>query len=124
MTNIGIPARAVLAFAGLILCWGSPDEIGTRSGSSDSWSDERSFAALQLRALGALKLGAGLGLIGASLIGVSAEQTQGAAHRLAVEAATRTEPKPQPQPGAAPAPSKVVYPPSHGRPLPPPPQVR
>lgn len=120
MTNIGIPARAVLAFAGLILCWGSPGEIGAQSGGADSWATDRSFASLQLRALGALKLGAGLGLIGASLLGVSAEQTQGAAHRLAMEAATRTEPKPQPKP----EPSKVVYPPSHGRPLPPPPQVR
>ena len=107
MTNLGIPTRAVLAFAGLILCWGSPGEIGTRSGGSDSWADETSFMALQLRALGALKLGAGLGLIGASLLGVSAEQTQGAAHRLASEAAARTEPKP-----------RVEYPP-----IPRPPQV-
>lgn len=106
MTNIGIPARVVLGFAGLILCWGSPGEIGTRSGGSDSWSDERSFAALQLRGLGALKLGLGMGLIGVSLLGVSAEQTQGAAHRLAAEAAARTEPKAPPKP-----PAKPVMPP-------------
>ena len=111
MTNIGVPARCILFIAGVILSWGSPGEIGTRSGGSDSWADESSFMALQLRALGALKLGAGFGLIGASLIGVSSEQTQGAAHRLASEAAARTEPKPQP---------KVQYPTS----IPKPPQIQ
>ena len=112
MTNLGIPTRAVLAFAGLILCWGSPGEIGTRSGGSDSWADETSFMALQLRALGALKLGAGLGLIGASLLGVSAEQTQGAAHRLASQAAARIEPKAPPKPPAKPVmPPHLISPP-------------
>jgi hypothetical protein len=107
MTNIGIPARVVLGFAGLILCWGGPGEIGTRSGGSDSWADETSFMALQLRALGALKLGAGLGLIGASLLGVSAEQTQGAAHRLASQAAAKTEPKAKVQYPSIPKPPQI-----------------
>ena len=112
MTNIGLPARVILAAAGGILIWGSPGEIGTRSGGSGSWADERSFQALQLRGLGALKLGAGLGLIGASLLGVSAEQTQGAAHRLASQAAARIEPKAPPKPPAKPVmPPNLISPP-------------
>ena len=111
MTNIGIPARAILAIAGGLLMWGSPGEIGAQSGGADSWATERSFAALQLRALGGLKLGLGMGLLGISLLGVSAEQTQGAAHRLAVEAATRTEPKPQPKPAVYPPGSRLPQPP-------------
>ncbi|WP_232199013.1 hypothetical protein [Synechococcus sp. WH 7805] len=109
-----MPARALLAMGGVVLIWGSPGEIGTRSKGADSWEDETSFAALQLRALGALKMGAGLGLLGASLAGVSNEQTKSAAHRLAVEAAAKTEPKPQPP---ASAPKAPLMPPN----LPPPP---
>ena len=108
MTNIGLPARVILATAGVILFWGSPGEIGTRSSSGKSWSDETSFMALQLRALGALKLGVGLGLLGASMLGVTGEQTQGAAHRLAMEAAAKTEPKPKPK-------TPPVYPPATGK---------
>lgn len=107
MTTIGLPSRVILAAAGVILIWGSPGEIGSRSGGGDSWADERNFMALQLRALGALKLGAGLTLLGISMAGVSSEQTQGAAHRLAEEAARRTEPKPVMPPQA----KSVVYPP-------------
>ena len=111
MTNIGVPSRVVLALAGVILCWGSPGEIGTRSSSGKSWADESSFMALQLRALGALKMGAGLGLIGVSLLGVAGQQVQGAAHQLASQAAAKTEPKPNP---------KVQYPTS----IPKPPQIQ
>ena len=109
MTNIGLPARVILAAAGAILIWGSPGEIGSRSGGSSSWGDERSYAALQLRALGALKLGVGLALCGASVLGVTGEEAQGAAHRLAEHAAAKTEPKPQPP--AAPVRPAVVMPP-------------
>lgn len=101
--NIGLPARVILALAGVILFWGSPGEIGTRSSSGKAWADETSFMALQLRALGALKLGVGISLVGASLLGVSAEQSQQAAHQIALEAASRTKP-------AAP-PVKPVMPP-------------
>ena len=97
MPNIGIPSRIVLAIAGVILFWGSPGEIGAQSKGADSWSSETSFPALQLRAIGALKMGAGLGLIGVSLLGVAGQQVQGAAHKLASQAAARTEPKPRPQ---------------------------
>lgn len=103
MNNIGLPARVVLCVAGVILCWGSPDEISTRSGSGKAWSDETSYMALQLRALGALKLGIGISLVGAALLGVTAEQSQQAAHQIALEAASRTKP-------AAP-PVKPVMPP-------------
>ena len=110
MTNIGIPSRVLLAVAGVILCWGSPDEIGTQSKRAITWSSETSFAALQLRAIGALKMGAGLGLIGVSLLGVAGQQVQGAAHQLATQAAAKTEPKPK---------TKAQYPTS----VPMPPQV-
>jgi hypothetical protein len=111
MTNIGVPARCILFIAGVILSWGSPGEIGTQSKGADSWSSETSFAALQLRALGALKMGAGLGLIGVSLLGVAGQQVQGAAHQLASQAAAKTEPKPQ---------LKVQYPTA----IPKPPQIQ
>ena len=78
------------------MSWGSPGEIGARSSSGKSYGDETSFMALQLRALGALKLGAGIALLGVSMLGVSGEEAQGAAHRLAETAAAKTEPKPRP----------------------------
>ena len=93
------------------MSWGSPGEIGARSSSGKSYVDETSFMALQLRALGALKLGAGIALLGVSMLGVSGEEAQGAAHRLAETAAAKTEPKPQPKP--------VVYPPGSRLPQPP-----
>lgn len=92
MNNIGLPARVILSLAGVILIWGSPGEIGARSKAYKSYADETSFMALQLRALGALKLGVGISLIGASLLGVSTEESQQAAHQIALEAASRTKP--------------------------------
>jgi hypothetical protein len=110
MTSIGVPARFVLNLAGVILCWGSPGEIGTQSKGAKSWSQETSFAALQLRAIGALKMGAGLGLIGVSLLGVSGKPAQVASHQPAKQAAEKTEPKPR---------TKFKY----GDPIPKPPQI-
>ena len=72
MTKLGLPSRVFLAIAGVILIWGSPGEIGSRSKGADSWALESSFASLQLRALGGMKLGMGLSLLGVSLLGVGA----------------------------------------------------
>ncbi len=74
MKSIGLPARIVLLVAGLLMLWGVPGEIGASSKGSITEGYESSFMALQLRAIGGLKLGMGLGLIGVSLLGVSAKE--------------------------------------------------
>ena len=74
MKSIGLPARIVLLVAGLLMLWGVPGEIGASSEGSRTGGYESSFLALQLRAIGGLKLGMGLGLVGVSLLGVSAKE--------------------------------------------------
>ena len=53
---LGNVAAFFLVFCGIY-------EWGTQSQSADSWWKETSFAALQLRAAGKLKIGLGLGLL-------------------------------------------------------------
>ena len=76
MNNIGIPSRFLLALGGVILIWGSPVEIKSQSQGATSWALETSYASLQLHSLGALKLGMGIGLLGAALSGVGPAKTK------------------------------------------------
>ena len=115
--NIGIPTRVLLGVAGAFCLWGAPGEIGVQSGNAKSWATETSFMALQLRAIGGLKLGVGFALLGASMLGVSADESRNMTSELLAAAAQRTAVEPQPP---APQPPQAIgyQIPQHGPPQP------
>ena len=111
--KVGQWTRLFLVIGGCLMLWGVPGEIGARSKGSDSWSDETSFMALQLRAIGGLKLGLGVGLIGLSLVGagngslredIDSKMNYLAEMQLAKNAQNRSQKAVE---------KKVVYPPHH-----------
>ena len=49
--ELGQWTRLLLGISALIIMWGAPGEIAAKSAGADSWEDETSFAALQLRSI-------------------------------------------------------------------------
>ncbi len=110
--KVGQWNRLGLGIGGALIIWGAPGEIGARSGNSTCWADETSFMALQLRAIGGLKLGLGVAFLGIAGIGtgtgslredVDEQMTSFAQAQL--ERAANSKPK-------SPDNKTVVYPPS------------
>ena len=93
--NIGFPTRLLLGLGGALCLWGAPGEIGAQSSGAKNWASETSFMALQIRAIGGLKLGIGMAMLGASVVGVSSNQGRHRASELLVAAAQHTAPAPQ-----------------------------
>ena len=69
--KFGFASSAVAAFAGLFLVLNGFNEWSTQSKGATSWSRETSFAALQLRAQGKLKIGLGMGLFALAIAGTA-----------------------------------------------------
>ena len=61
LMQFGLTSSLLSACAGLWLIIGGLGEMGAQSKGASSWANETSFAALQLRAQGSLKVGLGIG---------------------------------------------------------------
>lgn len=94
--NLGFPTRFLLGVGACLCLWGAPGEIGAQSSGAKNWASETSFMALQIRALGGLKLGIGMAMLGTSLLGISSDQGRNRASELLAAAAQHTAPAPPP----------------------------
>jgi hypothetical protein len=72
--NIGPSARLLSAVAAVFLFATGAEEWSAQSSGAGSWSSDTSFAALQLRSNGKLKIGLGLGFLAIASIGVSLKE--------------------------------------------------
>lgn len=75
--QIGATTRLLSAVAAFFLFITGSQEWSAQSSGADSWAGETSFAALDLRAHGKLKIGLGIGFLALSAAGVGrAEKKQ------------------------------------------------
>ena len=106
--QFGLTSSLLSAVAGLFLIYGGFAEWGARSGMSSSWEDEKSFAALQLRAQGKLKIGLGIGFFALACAGSLPKGEKFNPDEFLKEddplASTTTPEPPLPKPPAAPLP--------------------
>ena len=109
--QFGFTSSLLSAVAGLFLIFGGITEWGARSGMSCSWEDEKSFAALQLRAQGKLKFGLGIGFFALACAGsiptgslVNSDFKSEFDKREEPLTSTTTPQPPLPKPPAAPLP--------------------
>jgi len=70
MIRLSVISRFIAFIAGWWLIASGIDQLSARSSGSDSWEDETSFMALQLRAQGTTNIGLGWLAMGASVIGL------------------------------------------------------
>jgi len=68
--QLGQLSRSLIGFGAAVLVIGGINDVSARSSGSDSWWDETSFMAINVRSRGSMKIGLGLGLLGLSLCGV------------------------------------------------------
>ena len=100
LVKFGFASSAVAAFAGLFLILNGLNEWSTQSKGASSWSSETSFAALQLRAQGKLKIGLGIGLFALAMAGtddpwLNSELKKNKVPWIAPDASEPPKPEPQ-----------------------------
>ena len=73
LMQFGLTSSLLSACAGLWLIIGGLGEMAAQSKGASSWANETSFAALQLRAHGSLKIGLGIGFFALGALGAFPE---------------------------------------------------
>ena len=76
MIRLTIVSRFIAFVAGCWLIASGHNQMAARSGLSETWQDEKSFMALQLRAQGANNIGLGWLALGSAFIGVKVGRDQ------------------------------------------------
>ena len=71
LMQFGFTSSILSGVAALFLVFSGLDEWSTQSKGASSWSSETSFAALQLRDQGKLKIGLGMGLFALAIAGTA-----------------------------------------------------
>ena len=108
LMQIGLPSSLLSGAAGLWLILCGIGEMGAQSKGASSWANERSFAALQLRAHGSLKIGLGIGFFALGCAGSLPRDEKFNPDEFLKEedplTSTTTPQPPLPKPPAAPLP--------------------